>query len=256
MRARRRAPADQVPMPLPHQKPIPPRERLIFALDVADADAARRLAERLGDSVVFYKLGLELAMAPGYWELIDWFNARGCKVFADLKFHDIPATVQAAVRQVATRGARFCTLHAHRQIMDAAVQVKGPMQLLGVTVLTSFDRGDVDELGTGVEVEPLVLHRARQAQAAGVDGIVCSGRELVALRAELGHGLITVVPGIRPGSASTGSRPADDQKRTMSAGDAFRAGADYIVVGRPIRDAADPRAAAEGLQATIAEVFG
>jgi orotidine-5'-phosphate decarboxylase len=242
-------------MPLPHQKPIPPRERLIFALDVADADAARRLADRLGDSVSFYKLGLELAMAPGYWELIEWFGARGCKVFADLKFHDIPATVQAAVRQVAARGATFCTLHAHRQIMDAAVKVKGPMQLLGVTVLTSFDRGDVDELGKGVEVEPLVLHRARQAQAAGVDGIVCSGRELARIRAELGHGLITVVPGIRPDLAP-GEAPADDQKRTMSAGDAFRAGADYIVVGRPIRDAADPRAAALALQATIAEVFG
>lgn len=239
-------------MPLLHQKPIPSRERLIFAMDVADADAARRLADRLGDSVAFYKLGLELAMAPGYWELIDWFNGRGCQVFADLKFHDIPATVEAAVRQVAARGARFCTLHAHRQIMDAAVKARGSMQLLGVTVLTSFDRGDVDELGLGVEVEPLVLHRARQAQAAGVDGIVCSGHELVRLRAELGHGLITVVPGIRPDHAP----PTDDQKRTMSAGDAFRAGADYIVVGRPIRNAADPRAAALAIQATIAEVFG
>lgn len=239
-------------MPLPHQKPIPPRERLIFALDVADAAEARRLAERLGDSVAFYKLGLELAMAPGYWELIDWFNDRGRKVFADLKFHDIPVTVQAAVRQVAARGATFCTLHAHRQIMDAAVQAKGPMQLLGVTVLTSFDRSDVDELGKGIEVEPLVLHRARQAAADGVDGIVCSGHELARIRAELGHGLITVVPGIRADDAKGG----DDQKRTMSASAAFRAGADYIVVGRPIRNAPDPRAAAEGLQATIAEVFG
>jgi len=229
-------------MPLPHAKPIPPRERLIFAMDVADADEAKRLADRLGDEVRFYKLGLELAMAPGYWELVDWFTARGCQVFADLKFHDIPATVQAAVRQVAARGARFCTLHAHRQIMDAAVKAKGPMQLLGVTVLTSFDRADVDELGRGVEVEPLVMHRARQAQAAGVDGIVCSGLELARIRAELGHGLITVVPGIRPNDASTGTS-ADDQKRTMSAGDAFRAGADYIVVGRPITRAPDPLAA-------------
>lgn len=242
-------------MPLPHQKPIPPRERLIFALDVADVDAAKRLAEKLGDSVVFYKLGLELAMAPGYWELIDWFNARGCKVFADLKFHDIPATVEAAVRQVAARGAHFCTVHAHRQIMDAAVTAKGPLQLLGVTVLTSFDTSDVDELGTGVEVEPLVLHRARQALDAGVDGIVCSGHELARLRAELGHRLITVVPGIRSDYASA-KGGGDDQKRTMSAGAAFRAGADYIVVGRPIRNAADPRAAALAIQATIAEAFG
>ena len=239
-------------MNLPAPKDIPTRERLIFAMDVADPAEARRLAERLGDSVRFYKLGLELAMVPGYWELIDWFNARGCKVFADLKFLDIPATVQAAVRQVAARGAHFCTLHARRQIMDAAVQVKGPLKLLGVTVLTSFDRSDVDELGLGVEVEPLVLQRARQAQAAGVDGIVCSGQELARIRTELGHGLIAVVPGIRPDDAQGG----DDQKRTMSAAAAFRAGADYIVVGRPIRTATDPRAAAEGLQRTIAEHFG
>lgn len=245
-------PVPQVAMPLPQKKPIPPRERLIFAMDVADPAEARRLAEQLGDSVCFYKLGLELAMAPGYWELIDWFNARGCKVFADLKFLDIPATVQAAVRQVAARGAHFCTLHAHRQIMEAAVPVKGTLRLLGVTVLTSFDKDDVDELGLGVGIEPLVLHRARQAQAAGVDGIVCSGRELASLRAALGHDLITVVPGIRTDDAAGN----DDQKRTMSAAAAFRAGADYIVVGRPIRNAPDPRAAATGIQRTITEHFG
>jgi len=232
--------------------PIPPRERLMFAMDVADPAAAKRLAERLGDAVVFYKLGLELAMAPGYFELIDWFAHRGCKVFADLKFYDIPATVQAAVRQVAKRGATYCTVHANRPIVEAAAAAKGELKLLAVTVLTSFDQSDVDELGLGVEVAPLVLERAKRAQAAGADGIVCSGHELASLRVALGPSLITVTPGIRP----TGTAGGDDQKRVMSAEQAFRAGADHVVVGRPIRDAADPRAAALGLQATIAELFG
>jgi orotidine-5'-phosphate decarboxylase len=231
--------------------PIPPRERLMFALDVADATAAKALAERLGDSVRFYKLGLELAMAPGYFELIDWFAARGCKVFADLKFYDIPATVQAAVRQVATRGATYCTIHANRPIVEAAAKVKGELKLLAVTVLTSFDQSDVDELGLGVEVAPLVLERAKRAQAAGADGIVCSGHEVERLRGALGPDLVMVTPGIRPAGGGGG----DDQKRVMTAEQAFRAGADHIVVGRPIRDAADPRAAAEAIQATIASLF-
>jgi orotidine-5'-phosphate decarboxylase len=231
--------------------PVPPRERLIFAMDVADADAARALATRLGDSVAFYKLGLELAMAPGYWELVDWFTARGHKVFADLKFLDIPATVQAAVRQVATRGAHFCTLHAHRAVVAAAAEVKGDLKLLGVTVLTAFDKTDVDELGLGVEVEPLTVARARAAREAGADGIVCSGHEAARLRAVVGPKLAIVTPGIR----AEGERGGDDQKRVMSAREAFEAGADYIVVGRPIRNAPDPRAAAEGVQRTIAELF-
>jgi orotidine-5'-phosphate decarboxylase len=234
----------------PSTNPIPPRERLMFAMDVADPAEARRLAERLGDAVVFYKLGLELAMAPGYFELIDWFVQRGSKVFADLKFYDIPATVKAAVRQVATRGATYCTIHANRPIVAAAAEAKGGLKLLAVTVLTSFDRSDVDELGLGVEVAPLVLERARRAQAAGADGIVCSGHELATLRAALGPRLITVTPGIRPAGEALG-----DQKRVMTPAEAFRAGADHIVVGRPIRDAADPRAAALAIQATIAEVF-
>ena len=231
--------------------PIAPRERLMFALDVADPAAARALAERLGDSVKFYKLGLELAMAPGYFDLIDWFTARGCKVFADLKFYDIPATVQAAVRQVAKRGATYCTIHANRPIVEAAAAAKGELKLLAVTVLTSFDQSDVDELGLGVEVAPLVLERAKRAQAAGADGIVSSGHEVERLRAALGPALIMVTPGIRPGGVAGG----DDQKRVMSAEQAFRAGADHIVVGRPIRDAADPRAAAEAIQSTIASLF-
>lgn len=231
--------------------PIPPRERLMFALDVADPAAARALAERLGDSVRFYKLGLELAMAPGYFDLIDWFTARGCLVFADLKFYDIPATVQAAVRQVARRGATYCTIHANRPIVEAAAAAKGELKLLAVTVLTSFDQSDVDELGLGVEVAPLVLERAKRAQAAGADGIVSSGQEVERLRAALGPTLIMVTPGIR----ASGAAGTDDQKRVMTAEQAFRAGADHIVVGRPIRDAADPRAAAEAFQQTIAGLF-
>ncbi len=231
--------------------PIPPRERLMFALDVADPKAARALADRLGDSVRFYKLGLELAMAPGYFDLIDWFTARGCKVFADLKFYDIPATVQAAVRQVSTRGATYCTIHANRPIVEAAAKAKGELKLLAVTVLTSFDKSDVDELGLGVEVAPLVLERAKRAQAAGADGIVSSGHEVERLRAALGPALIMVTPGIR----ASGVAGVDDQKRVMTTEQAFLAGADHIVVGRPIRDAADPRAAAEAIQATIAGLF-
>lgn len=233
------------------QLPIPARDRLMFAMDVRDADAARRLATELGDSVNFYKLGLELAMAPGYWELVDWFTTRGNKVFADLKFLDIPATVQAAVRQVAARGATYCTLHAHRAVIQAAAEVKGDLKLLGVTVLTAFDKDDVDELGLGVEVAALTAARARAAREAGADGIVCSGHEAAALRALVGPDLAIVTPGIR----AEGERGGDDQKRVMSAREALLAGADHIVVGRPIRNAPDPRAAAEAIQATIAELF-
>jgi len=233
-------------------KPIPPRERLMFAMDVADPAQARQLAERLGDAVQFYKLGLELAMTPGYWELVDWFLARGKKVFADLKFFDVPATVAAAVRQVAQSGAHFCTIHGNQALMEAAVAVKGDLKLLAVTVLTSLDRGDLDDLGFAAEVEQLVLSRARRALAAGVDGVVSSGLEVAALRRETGQGLVAVCPGIRP----VENRPTDDQKRVVDVAQAFRNGADYIVVGRPIRNAPDPRAAAEAIQATIAGVFG
>jgi orotidine-5'-phosphate decarboxylase len=227
---------------------IPPRERLIFALDVPDAQAARRLVERLGDSVVFYKLGLELLMAGGYHELLDWMAARGKKIFADLKFYDIPATVAGAIRGLNGRGVTFTTVHGHRAVMEAAVGAAQGIGILAVTVLTSFDRADVDELGLGVTVEQLVLARARQALATGCAGVIASGVEAPAIRREHGSRLAIVTPGIRPAE----NRPADDQKRVLTVDGAFTAGADYIVVGRPIRDAADPRAAAEAIQATIA----
>ncbi|HWS13290.1 MAG TPA: orotidine-5'-phosphate decarboxylase [Rhodocyclaceae bacterium] len=232
-------------------KPIPPAERLIVALDVPDADAARALVERLGSAVRFYKIGLELFMAGGYFELLDWLVARGKRVFVDLKFFDVPETVRAAVRALAGRGASFATVHGNQSIMEAAGKEKGDLKILAVTVLTSLDRGDLDDLGFACDVEKLVLSRARRALEAGCDGIVSSGLEAPLIRRELGDRLLVVTPGIRP----VENRPADDQKRTVDVAQAFRNGADYIVVGRPIRQAADPEAAARAVQETIRSLF-
>jgi len=231
---------------------IPARERLIFAMDVPDADAARRLAETLGDSVAFYKVGLELFTSGGSFELVDWLVARGKRVFLDLKFFDVPATVAAAVRNLRGRGVTFTTVHGNQAIMEAAAEAAaGDIGILAVTVLTSLDRGDLDDLGFQCEVGELVLSRARRALAAGCAGVISSGLEAKALRAGVDDRLIVVTPGIRP----VENRPADDQKRVVDVAQAFANGADYIVVGRPIRDAADPRSAAEGIQATIAGIF-
>lgn len=232
-------------------KTIDPRERLIFALDVPEPGDARRLAETLGDSVRFYKLGLELMTSGGYFELLDWLAARGKKVFADLKFFDIPATVGAAVRRLAKRDVTFATVHGNRGIMEAAAQAKGNVKILAVTVLTSFDRRDLEELGYDRDVEELVVSRARGALEAGCDGVIASGLDLPALRSSIDRRLLVVTPGIRPAE----NRPVDDQKRVVTVEQAFRDGADYIVVGRPIRDAADPRRAAEAIQKTIAGIF-
>ncbi len=232
-------------------KPIPVDERLIVALDVPDIAAARRIVDTLGDTVKFYKLGMELFMNDGYFEFLDELVERGCKVFVDLKFFDVPATVGSAIRQLSRRGATFATIHGNQAIMEAAGENKGDLKILAVTVLTSLDRGDLDDLGFDVDVEKLVLSRARRALAAGCDGVVSSGLEAAALRAELGPRLMVVTPGIRP----VDNRPVDDQKRVVTPAQAFRNGADYIVVGRPIRGADNPRAAAEAIQAEIAEVF-
>jgi orotidine-5'-phosphate decarboxylase len=232
-------------------KNIPNRERLIFAMDVADPQAARQLVERLGDSVVFYKIGLELFMSGGYFELLDWMVARDKKIFVDLKFFDVPATVAAAVKQLRNRGVTFATIHGNQAIMEAAAAAKGDVKILAVTVLTSLDRGDLDDLGFTVDVEKLVLSRARRALEAGCDGVVSSGLEAPMLREFIDHRLLVVTPGIRP----VENKPVDDQKRTVDVAQAFANGADYIVVGRPIRDAADPRAAAEAIQQTIAQSF-
>lgn len=229
-------------------KNISNRDRLIFALDVADAATARKLVEQLGDAVQFYKIGLELFMAGEYFPLLAWLVARHKKVFVDLKFFDVPATVAAAVRQLRNRGVTFATVHGNQSIMQAAAEAKGDVKILGVTVLTSLDRGDLDDLGFTCDVQQLVLSRARRALEAGCDGVVSSGLEAQLLRQYIAERLLVITPGIRP----VENRPTDDQKRVVSVEQAFQYGADYIVVGRPIRDAADPRAAAERVQAQIA----
>ena len=228
--------------------PIPARQRLIVALDVPGADAARALVRELGEVVEFYKIGLELMASGCYFELLDWLLARDKRVFADLKFFDIPATVAAAVRQMARRGASFLTIHGDRAIIEAAASQKGELEILAVTVLTSVGRDDLREMGIGMEVESLVLQRARVAVAAGADGLIASGLEAAALRAALGPGPRIVTPGVRPAGANT----TDDQKRIVTPARALESGADYLVIGRPIRNAPSPRQAAEAVQAEIA----
>lgn len=220
-------------------------------MDVADCDQAKRLTRELGDAVGFYKLGLELMMSGDYFDLMDWMLARGKKVFADLKFFDIPATVGSAVHQLRDRGATFVTVHGNQSIMEAAAENKGDdLKVLAVTVLTSLDRGDLDDLGFACDVEALVLSRARRALEAGCDGVISSGLEAPKLREFIDHRLLVVTPGIRP----VDNKPDADQKRVVSVEQAFVNGADHIVVGRPIRDADSPRAAAEAIQKTIAAV--
>ncbi len=233
-------------------KAIPARDRLIFAMDVPDCARARSLAEELGPSVSFYKIGLELMMSGEYFELLDWLLERDKKVFCDLKFFDIPATVGSAVRQLKDRGASFVTVHGNRSIMEAAAENKGDsLKVLGVTVLTSLDRGDLDDLGFDCDIDALVLSRAKQALESGCDGVISSGLEVPKLREFIDDKLLVVSPGIRP----VDNKPAGDQKRVVTVETAFGNGVDYIVVGRPIRDAASPRAAAEAMQASIAAQF-
>src|SRR5438067_10035243 len=229
---------------------IPRRERLIVALDVPSAAEARALVERLGPAACFYKVGLELFVAAGYFELVDWLVKRGNKEFADLKMFDIPETVARAVVNLRGRGITFATVHGNQSMMQAAAKEKGDLKILAVTALTSLDRGDLDDLGFSCDVERLVLSRARRAMEAGCDGVISSGLEAPRLKAEFRDRLLIVTPGIRPVE-----NRSDDQKRTVDVAQAFANGADYIVVGRPIRQAAEPRAAAEAIQATIATIF-
>ena len=234
-------------------KPIPNVERLIFAMDVPDCDRARELVGELGDAVRFYKIGLELMMSGAYFELLDWMLGRDKKVFCDLKFFDIPATVGSAVRQLKDRGATFVTVHGNKSIMEAAAENKGDsLKVLGVTVLTSLDRGDLDDLGFDCDLEALVLSRAKQALDAGCDGVISSGLEVAKLRECVDNKLLVISPGIRP----LDNKQVGDQKRVVTVETALSSGADYIVVGRPIRDAENPRAAAEAMQASIAAVVG
>jgi len=234
---------------------IPPRERLMFAVDVPSIDDAKKIVVELGDSVIFYKLGLEIFMSGHYYELLDWLRDRGKKVFADLKFFDVPQTVGSAVRQLRGRGASFVTVHSGNDaILEAAVaaakDTSPELRILAVTVLTSFSQQDVEAMGITQNVSNVVLARAKRAQQLGCGGVIASGHELPRLRGECGD-LTLVIPGIRPAM----DRPTDDQKRTVDVETAFTTGADYIVVGRPIKSAPDRRAAAEAIQETIASVF-
>ena len=232
-------------------KTIPPEERLIFALDVPSVEEAKRLVETLREAVQFYKVGLELFLSGGAFELIDWLAGQGKQVFLDLKLYDIPETVGRAVRRLRDRPVAFLTVHGDGAILEAACREKGELKILAVTVLTSLNREGLRELGFDGEVSDLVLSRARRAQEIGCEGVIASGLEARPLRDQLGGELLIVTPGIRP----AGNRPADDQKRVVTVEEALRHGADYLVVGRPIRDAPDPYEAALHIQGTIEGLF-
>jgi len=232
-------------------KPIPVRERLIMALDVASLSEARALVEELGDSVIFYKVGMELFMAGDYFGFIDWLKQQNKKVFVDLKFFDIPETVGRAIKALSSKGVDLATIHGNDAIMEAAAAAKGDLKVLAVTALTSLDRGDLDDLGFQCDVQALVLSRAKRALQIGCDGVVSSGLEVSLLRSELDHKLLVITPGIRP----VDNREEGDQKRVVSVEMAFQNGADYIVVGRPIRDADNRKAMAEKIQTQILAQF-
>jgi orotidine-5'-phosphate decarboxylase len=232
-------------------KPIPVNERLIMALDLPSIEEAQALVIALGDSVVFYKVGMEIFMCGDYFGFIEWLKQQGKKVFVDLKFFDVPATVGRAIAALSHKGVDLATIHGNDAIMEAAAANKGDLKVLAVTALTSLDRGDLNDLGFDCDVRDLVLSRAKRALAIGCDGIVSSGLEVQMLREALDHKLLVITPGVRP----VDNREEDDQKRVVSVESAFQNGADYIVVGRPIRDAKDPRAMAQTIQSQIAQQF-
>jgi orotidine-5'-phosphate decarboxylase len=225
-----------------------PRERLIVALDVSSVEEARAMVTRLGETVSFYKIGYQLTYAGGLAYVSTLVDA-GKRVFLDLKLHDIGHTVAQGVKSVARSGASFLTVHAYPQTMKAAVDARDAgLQILAVTVLTSYDDADLAAAGYGFTVPELVAKRAAQARDIGVDGVVCSGEEAAKLRPIVGAKLKLVTPGIRPTGAAAG-----DQKRIMTPAAAIAAGADYLVVGRPIVAAADPKAAAQAIVAEISQ---
>jgi orotidine-5'-phosphate decarboxylase len=227
---------------------IASKDRLIVALDLGSVEVAEAMVERLGDSVTFYKIGYQLSFAGGL-PLVRKLADKGKKVFIDLKLHDIGNTVARGVESIAKLGATFLTVHAYPQTMKAAAEARAgtDLKILAVTVLTSYDDGDLHAAGYRFGVSDLVEARAQQAQVLGIDGLVCSPEEAGAIRKVVGHQMKLVTPGIRPAGAASG-----DQKRIMTPARAIAAGADYLVVGRPVLEAADPRAAAEAIQAEIA----
>ncbi|MFQ3452554.1 orotidine-5'-phosphate decarboxylase [Bradyrhizobium sp. UFLA01-814] len=230
---------------------IAPRDRLIVALDLPSVASAEAMIDRLGDAVTFYKIGYQLGYAGGLI-LAKQLAGSGKKVFLDLKLHDIGNTVARGVESVAGLGATFLTVHAYPQTMKAAVEARAGsgLKILAVTVLTSYDDTDLHAAGYRLNVSDLVEARAKQAQALGVDGLVSSPEEAAALRKIVGDQMNLVTPGIRPAGSATG-----DQKRIMTPARAIAAGADYLVVGRPVMEAADPKASAEAIHAEIAQAL-
>ncbi|MCE2931902.1 MAG: orotidine-5'-phosphate decarboxylase [Hyphomicrobiales bacterium] len=223
------------------------RDRVIVALDVPDVAVAQAVVERLGDRATFYKVGYELAFAGGLAFAQDLAKS-GRKVFLDLKLHDIPNTIEKGVGQIARMGMTFLTVHAYPQTLAAAAKgaTGSNLGILGVSVMTSMDDGDLARAGYGMGVQDLIARRAKQIREAGCAGIVCSATDMATVRAAVGQGLKIVTPGIRPAGAALG-----DQKRVMTPGEAIRAGIDHMVIGRPITGVADP---AQAMQAILDEI--
>lgn len=230
-------------------KDIPLNERIIFALDVPNAGEAKKWVKTLEAHTRFFKVGLQLFLAAGF-EIVDWMLNRHLKVFVDLKFFDVPETVKLAVQALSERAVTFATVHGNDAMLKAAVEAAQEVQILAVTALTSLDEADMRDLGFSCSVADLVLSRGRRALEIGCSGVVSSGLEAAMLRENLGENFLVVVPGIRP------VKNVDDQKRTVDVIQAFQNGADYIVVGRPVRDAPDPNAVMTGMQAQIESVVG
>ena len=230
-------------------KDINVEDRLIFALDVPEIDQAKDIVTELDNSVNFYNIGMEMLMTGGYFELLNWLIERDKKVFVDLKFFDVPETVGRTIARLSDYGATFATIHGNQALMEKAAENKNDLKILAVTALTSLDRGDLDDLGFDCDVQDLVISRARRAFEAGCDGIVSSGLEVPYIRKYVDNKLIAVTPGIRPVAND------DDQKRVVDVATAFKSGSDYIVVGRPIKNAENRYQAASDIQKIIRSVF-
>ena len=230
-------------------KDIRIEDRLIFALDVPEVSEAKKIVIQLDDSVNFYKIGMELLMTGQYFELLDWLIAKDKKVFVDLKFFDVPETVGRTIARLSDYGATFATVHGNQALMEKAVKNKNNLKILAVTALTSLDRGDLDDLGFDCNVKDLVISRAKRAFEAGCDGIVSSGLEVPYIREYVDNKLIAVTPGIRPVAND------DEQKRVVDVATAFKSGSDYIVVGRPIKNAENRYEAASNIQKIIRSAF-
>lgn len=230
-------------------KDINVEDRLIFALDVPEIGQAKDIVNELDDSVNFYKIGMEMLMTGGYFELLNWLIEKDKKVFVDLKFFDVPETVGRTIARLSDYGATFATIHGNQTLMEKAAENKNDLKILAVTALTSLDRGDLDDLGFDCDVKELVISRARRAFEAGCDGIVSSGLEVPYIRKYVDNKLIAVTPGIRPVTND------DDQKRVVDVATAFKSGSDYIVVGRPIKNAQNRYQAASEIQKIIRSVF-